>query len=491
MMISPQARGVMNRSRTLTIATVLTLVGMLVAPMGATAATDLSVGVDQRPDTGEAVVTVVDNGTAVENATVTVTAMSAYAGNGTYETDTNGSLVLPEPNETVSVTVNASSDNSTASQQVELVPRTSSLDVSATQSDGGSTTVTVTQYDEPVENASVEVDASDGVAGNYTTDANGTVTLAQPEDDVNATIAAVSGNLSAETTVALSGAALDVTADQRDTGVVVTVTDGGTAVENATVEVESDGNYAGAGTYATGADGQVTLPLPTENVTVDVTATADNETATTTADLTVDIATETPFGLVVSNFVSALQSATVEGPPGQVISEFVTGNNPGNAGEAPGQSGAVPGNGNAGDAPGQSAAADEAPGQSGDAPGQSGDAPGRSGDNAEDGNESNEDGNPAAANGNGNGNAPADAGPGSDEDETDEEDEGTETPESDEADEADDGEREEAETDEDDDSDDSDDAEGSDDGDDAGSGSDGDGGSDSAPGNSGNAPGRN
>ncbi|MBB6646318.1 hypothetical protein H5V44_08445 [Halobellus sp. MBLA0160] len=434
---------------------VVALVGMLAIPMAATAATDLAVDVEQDPDTGEAVVTVVDNGTAVENATVTVASASNYTGNGTYGTDANGTVVLPEPTETVSVTVNASGDNVTASTQTELVPREDSLDVTANQSADGSTTVTVTRYDEPVENASVAVDADDAIGGNYTTDGNGTVTLEQPADDLDATIVATEGNRSAETVVALSGADLDVTADQRDDGVVVTATDGGEAVENATVEVESNDSYAGTGTYATDGDGEVALPLPTANVTIEVTATDGNESATTTADLTVDFVNpQEPFGLAVSQFVSALQNVAVDGPPGQVISEFVTSNNPGNADEAPGQSG---------EAPGQS---DEAPGNSGDAPGQSGGAPGNSGDapgQSDDADDEDDDG-PGAANGN----APDDAGPDSEaESEDDEEsDDETET----EATEADD------EDDADDDDEDADD--------------NGDSGSDDAPGNSGNAPGR-
>ena len=52
---------------------------------------------------------------------------------------------------------------------------------------------------------------------------------------------------------------------------------------------------------------------------------------------------EQPFGLVVSQFVSAFQNATVEGPPGGIISEFVTNNNPGNADDAPENSGNAPG----------------------------------------------------------------------------------------------------------------------------------------------------
>jgi hypothetical protein len=459
----------MNRSRTLTIAVVVALVGMLAVPVAATAATDRTIDVEQDPDTGEAVVAVADNETAVENASVTVTAASDYAGNGTYETDANGTVVLPEPTETVSVSVNASSDTATASTQTELVPREDSLDIVANQSSDGSTTVTVTQYDDPVENASVAVDADDAIDGNYTTDANGTVSLEQPADDVNATIVATEGNLSAETVVKLSGADLNVTADRRDDGVVVTVTDGGEAVKNATVEVESGDSYAGTGTYATDADGEVALPLPSENLTIEVTATDDNESATTTADLTVDfVDPQEPFGLAVSQFVSALQNVTVDGPPGQVISEFVTSNNPGNADEAPGQSSEAPGQsdeapGNADEAPGN---ADDAPGQSGEAPGNSGDAPGQS-DDADD------DDGPGASNGN----APDDVGPDSEADGEDEESDAEERD--------DETEREATEADDEESEDDADD-------DDEESEDDADnGGSDDAPGNSGNAPGRN
>ena len=351
----------MNRSSTLAM---VALVGMLAVPTAAAAAADLSVGIEQSPETGEAVVTVTENDTAVENATVTVTAESAYAGNGTYETGANGTVVLPEPDAAASVTVTAGADNGTTSRTVELVPRAAGFGVTANQSGDGPTTVTVTQYDDPVANASVEVDTDTDseVVGNDTTDANGTVTLPQPDTDVNATIEAAAGNRSATTTVALDGTDLEVSVDQRDDGVVAAVTDGGVPVENATVEVASDGDYSGTGTYATDAGSEVALPLPAGNVTVEATATADDETAAATVDLKADLAGgDRPFGLVVSQFVSALQNATVEGPPGGIVAEFVTNNNPGNADDAPGQSGDAPENDDDG-----SAAADGAPGNSGD-----------------------------------------------------------------------------------------------------------------------------
>ena len=489
----------MNRSSALTIVAVIALVGMAAVPMAASAATDPAIDVEQDPDTGDAVVTVTDNGTVVENVTVTVSSESAYEGTGTYDTDENGTVVLSEPNETVSVAVNASIDNTTASTQAELVPREDSLDVSAEQADDGSTTVTVTQYDDPVENASVEVAADSDIAGNYTTDANGTVTIEQPADDVNATIVATDDDLTAETVIELTGVPLDIGVDQRDDGVFVTVTEGDESVENATIEVDTDGDYSGTGTYETDSDGEVVLPLPSENVTVKLTATAGNETATTTADLTEEfVQEEQPFGLSVSQFVSALQSATVDGPPGQVISEFVVSNNPGNAGDAPGQSGEAPGQ--SGDAPGQSGdtgsgaadagnESDGAPRQSGDAPGNSGDAPGQSDrDDADDGNETADNGAPESANGN----APDDAGSGSDEESDDADNENdTETANDDDAgDESDESEASD-EADESDEKSDEDSGEQDDGNQGNGGNAGGSGGSGSAPGNSGNVPGRN
>ncbi|WP_311173785.1 hypothetical protein [Halobellus ordinarius] len=535
----------MNRSRALTIAVVLAVVGMAAFPMAAGAATDVAVDIEQSPETGAALVTVTENGSAVENATVNVSSESAYAGNGSYDTNENGTVALPNPDETVTVQVNVTANDTTESTQVELVPQSDSVDVSAAQQDDGTATVTVTQYDDaventtvnvssdaayagngssetdengqvtlpdpnetvtvdlsasvngasasetvelvpyeqsldvsaerqddnttlvtvtqyddPVENATVEVEGDDAIAGNYTTDENGTVTLDQPETDGNVTITATADDLSAQTTIELDGyAQLDVTAEQQSDGVFVTVTYGSEAVENATVDVEADGDYAGTGTHTTDENGEVALPLPQENVTVTVTATAENETAETTTDLTVEFVEESgPFGQAVSSFVSALQSAGFDGPPGQAVSDFVTGNNPGNADEAPGQSGDAPGQ--SGDASGQSDddgnETDEAPGQSGDAPGQSDDdgnetddAPGQSGDAP---GQSDDDGN-----------------------ETDENDgDADEVNAADEEDEA--------------DEDDEDDDDGGDsDADDSGN----NGGSDDAPGNSGNAPGQN
>jgi len=138
-----------------------------------------------------------------------------------------------------------------------------------------------------------------------------------------------------------AGNTLAVGVSQADDGsATVSVTQNETGVENASVAVETadDGSYAGTGTYTTDGDGTVGLPAPEQNVTVDVTAAADNQTATTTADLTVASANATnatefdTFGLEVSAYVSdLLGDENRTGGIGPAVASFVTANNPGNA----------------------------------------------------------------------------------------------------------------------------------------------------------------
>jgi len=138
-----------------------------------------------------------------------------------------------------------------------------------------------------------------------------------------------------------AGNTLAVGVSQADDGsATVSVTQNETGVENASVAVETADNasYAGTGNYTTDSDGTVGLPAPEQNVTVDVTATADNHTATTTADLTVAPMNATnmtefdTFGLEVSAYVSDLLSdENRTGGIGPAVATFVTANNPGNA----------------------------------------------------------------------------------------------------------------------------------------------------------------
>ena len=444
----------MNTKRTGAILLSALLLVSAVAPAAVTAQTDesLSLGVTQ-DETGSVTISVTDNGTAVENATVNVTAdgNGTYAGAGEYVTGANGTVSLQTPAEPVTVTVEASYNGTTTTTTVDLEP---TLGVEVDGAADGSVVVTVTRGNATVENATVNVTANTTYAdtGEFETDANGTVTLANPDETVELTITAMDGNETAATSVVVKPVqTLAVGVEQADDG-TVTVSVGrlGEPVANATVDVTATGNdtYAATGEYETDQTGTVVLPAPSENVTVTVTATKDGDTATTTAELEPPEPVG-PFGQIVSAFVDALKGAGFTGI-GSQVSDFVTSNNPSNAGNSeavgndapvtpavgnnapitpPGQekkddneSRVVPDGppvdnpgqsnesnpGNSGSAPGQSGDEDGSPGNSGSAPGQSGDAD----DDEEDG----ADDSPGNS-----GSAPGQSG-GADDDEEDEED---------------------------------------------------------------------
>ena len=366
----------------------------------------------------------------------------------------------------------------------------------------GEPTVTVTENDTAVENATVNVTVADPAnesyagAGEYTTDENGTVTLDTPEEGVTVDVTATADNQSASTTVDLEAPvrlALDVAVEDGEP--VVSVTDDGDAVENASVNVTTaDGQnvtYAGNGTYETDENGTVALPAPEENVTVNVAATVGNESISATVDLTVEeveepvaeepMAEDRPFGQFVRDFIDRVSNR--EGGIGAAVSDFVRENNPGNAPDDAGASGGP------NDAAGNASDGDS---NAGNAPDQAGNGNGNENGNGNSG----EQGPPEHAGPNGDDNAESDdaesergppdhAGPGGDDADGDDD-----TDDAEEADESDDA---------DDDADESDDADenGSDAGDDdTGAGSDddtgGSGAADSSGGSSsgnGNGPG--
>ena len=178
----------------------------------------------------------------------------------------------------------------------------SGLEVAVDTDADGTSTVTVTENDTAVENATVVVSVVDaenesyGGAGEYETDANGTVDLEAPEEDVTVEVTAATGNDTAATTVGLEapdGLKLDV--ENTDGEPVVTVTDNDTAVENATVNVTvadpANESYAGAGEYETDANGTVWLPATEDDVTVNLTAEYENDSASETVEF------EAPDGL--------------------------------------------------------------------------------------------------------------------------------------------------------------------------------------------------
>lgn len=135
----------MSRMRQTTIFAVLASALMLVsvaAPAMAIEDGSLSVSVSQS-DTGEATVTVSgvanNSSVAVENASVTVETVdenATYEGTGEYTTDANGTVTLAAPNETVDVSVTATSGNQSASTTATLVAGSSGEN----ESEGGNAT---------------------------------------------------------------------------------------------------------------------------------------------------------------------------------------------------------------------------------------------------------------------------------------------------------------------------------------------------------------
>lgn len=126
-------------------------------------------------------------------------------------------------------------------------------------------------------------------------------------------------------------AGLSVNVAQTGDSVDITVTDGSDAAAGASVTVESvDNAYVGAGTYTADENGGVSLPAPTQDATVKVTATYDGETATTTVELTTSDEFDN-FGQEMSAFVHRLMEKvdTANGDFGKAVSDYATSNNPG------------------------------------------------------------------------------------------------------------------------------------------------------------------
>lgn len=138
---------------------------------------------------------------------------------------------------------------------------------------------------------------------------------------------------------------LSVALEQDDDGsATATVTHNGSAVENATVDVNATGEnatYSGEGTHTTDENGTVDLPAPEENVTIELLAEYENETADTSAELTVAAENETAenetaesgtFGAQVSAYVHELLDGNDEQRRiGRLIAAWVVENNPGDA----------------------------------------------------------------------------------------------------------------------------------------------------------------
>lgn len=342
----------MTQRTTLAIVLATLLVAATAVPAAVaaqTAGSTLTVDVAQDAN-GAVTVTVSDNGTAVENATVSVDTVdenASYAGEGAHETDANGTVDLPAPNESVSIVVTAVDGDETASTTAELeVP---SLDVDVEQAADGEATVTVTHgiTGEPVEDADVDVSTVDDAddydgTGDYESGQNGTVVLPAPEDAVDVWVNVSSGDLETEMSAELQTPALDVGVEQDENAeVTVTVTYSitGDPVDGADVAVstvDENETYAGTGDHETDENGTVELPVPDQPVEVEISATAGNLSGSATVELenasTVEDEEPENFGQRVSAFVhSLLNGDSQDRRIGLLIAQWVTANNPGNA----------------------------------------------------------------------------------------------------------------------------------------------------------------
>lgn len=113
-----------QHKRVAAVALSVLLVLSVVGPAIAAAEEDGDLEVEVEQDDGVLVTVSDDNGT-VENATLNVSVddeNATYDGAGEYETDENGTVELPAPNETVNVTMTAEHDNRTNSTSATLEP---------------------------------------------------------------------------------------------------------------------------------------------------------------------------------------------------------------------------------------------------------------------------------------------------------------------------------------------------------------------------------
>lgn len=103
------------------------------------AASDGSLAVDvSQADSGEVVVSVTHNGSAVSGAPVSVETINetTYDGTGEYTSDDNGTVTLPAPNETTEIRVTAEAENETATATATIEPASSD---DGNESDGNET----------------------------------------------------------------------------------------------------------------------------------------------------------------------------------------------------------------------------------------------------------------------------------------------------------------------------------------------------------------
>ncbi len=313
------------------MATMLLVAGGAPTVVGANTADEtLNVTVTQGGTAGQPVVTVTQNGSAIDGASVVADA-DGYAGSGTYATNANGTVRLPKPLDSITATVTVANSGQRVVRTVELGSRNDSLMVNVGHGADGTSTVTVRRNGTPVSNATVTVTADGNYSGtgNYTTDADGSVELPAPNETTQVIVRVSTGEHALTRPATIPGGDLALAAEQSDgESATVTVTRDGIPVSNATVVVDSVAGYGGIGNYTTGANGQVTLPAPNETAVVTLeTGTAGNSSGET---VTLHAANDgsVAFGQRVSSFVHVLLGGDRQGGIGRQVSAWVHGHHP-------------------------------------------------------------------------------------------------------------------------------------------------------------------
>lgn len=216
------------------------------------------------------------------------------------------------------------------------------LSIDVDQGRQGSVYVTVTSNGSAVAGATVDVDAANATyegEGEHETDANGSVVLAVPDEDVTVDVTVTDANRTATTTTTLYAPTLDIAVDQaRDGSATATVTYAitGDSATGATVNVstaDTNDTYVGVGEYTTDGNGTISLPAPDTTVAIHLDASVNGVEGSEKTFLQNETAAEETyqsFGARVSAFVQSVLGDS-DGGIGQVVADFVTSNNPGNA----------------------------------------------------------------------------------------------------------------------------------------------------------------
>lgn len=119
---------------------------------------------------------------------------------------------------------------------------------------------------------------------------------------------------------------LSIGVQQGAGNVTVSVSHNGSAVDNASVMVDADGQYDGSGSHVTDSEGILSLPVPNQTVNVTITAEKDGLTGSTNATLRAHEGQGAPFvpmGQRVAAFVHGLEQSDGIVAIGPFVADYV------------------------------------------------------------------------------------------------------------------------------------------------------------------------